>query len=93
MQRILKARNLLPWLVDTFKSSKDEDLEAKLVGVGCTWIRRSGRWYFYFDEETQVSGAGSNSPQHSPRGRLRPGGAGHGRVIAGTTARSICSRR
>jgi transposase len=46
VHRIWRARGIRPHLVERFKISADPDFEASSsTSSGCTWIRRSGRWW------------------------------------------------
>lgn len=63
VQRIWKARNLRPWLVDTFKLSNDPDFEAKLVNVVALYLDPPERAVvFSFDEKTQCQALDRTQP-------------------------------
>jgi transposase len=63
VQRIWKARNLRPWLVDTFKLSNDPNFEAKLVDVVGLYLDPPQRAVvFSFDEKTQVQALDRTQP-------------------------------
>ncbi len=63
VQRIWKARNLRPWLVDTFKLSNDPNFEAKLVDVVGLYLDPPERAVvFSFDEKTQVQALDRTQP-------------------------------
>lgn len=72
VRRIWKARNLRPWLVDTFKLSNDPDFEAKLVDVVGLYLDPPQRAVvFSFDEKTQVQALDRTQPSLP----LKPGRA------------------
>jgi transposase len=61
--RIWKARNLRPWLVDTFKLSNDPNFEAKLVDVVGLYLDPPERAVvFSFDEKTQCQALDRTQP-------------------------------
>lgn len=61
--RIWKARNLRPWLVDTFKLSNDPNFEAKLVDVVGLYLNPPERAVvFSFDEKTQCQALDRTQP-------------------------------
>lgn len=63
VQRIWKARNLRPWLVDTFKLSNDPSFEAKLVDVVGLYLDPPERAVvFSFDEKTQCQALDRTQP-------------------------------
>lgn len=63
VQRIWKARNLRPWLVDTFKLSNDPNFEAKLVDVVGLYLDPPERAVvFSFDEKTQCQALDRTQP-------------------------------
>ena len=63
VQRIWKARNLRPWMVDTFKLSNDPNFEAKLVDVVGLYLDPPERAVaFSFDEKTQCQALDRTQP-------------------------------
>jgi transposase len=61
--RIWKARNLRPWLVDTFELSNDPNFEAKLVDVVGLYLDPPERAVvFSFDEKTQCQALDRTQP-------------------------------
>jgi transposase len=71
--RIWRARNIKPWLVETFKLSNDPDFEAKLVDVVGLYQNPPERAaVFSFDEKTQCQALDRTQPSLP----LRPGRAG-----------------
>lgn len=63
VQRIWKARELRPWLVDTFKLSNDPNFEAKLVDVVGLYLDPPERAVvFSFDEKTQCQALDRTQP-------------------------------
>src|SRR5438128_7076256 len=71
--RIWRARNIKPWLVETFKLSNDPDFEAKLTDVVGLYLNPPERAVvFSFDEKTQCQALDRTQPSLP----LRPGRAG-----------------
>jgi transposase len=71
--RIWRARNIKPWLVETFKLSNDPDFEAKLTDVVGLYVNPPERAVvFSFDEKTQCQALDRTQPSLP----LRPGRAG-----------------
>jgi transposase len=61
--KVWKARNLRPWLVDTFKLSNDPNFEAKLVDVVGLYLDPPERAVvFSFDEKTQCQALDRTQP-------------------------------
>ena len=61
--QVWKARNLRPWLVDTFKLSNDKHFEAKLVDVVGFYLDPPERAVvFSFDEKTQCQALDRTQP-------------------------------
>ena len=69
--RIWRARNIKPWLVETFKLSTDPDFEAKLTDVVGLYLNPPERAVvFSFDEKTQCQALDRTQPSLPLR---RPG--------------------
>jgi transposase len=61
--KLWRARNLRPWLVDTFKLSNDKHFEAKLVDVVGLYLDPPERAVvFSFDEKTQCQALDRTQP-------------------------------
>jgi hypothetical protein len=66
--RIWRARKIRPWLVETFKLSRDPRFEAKLVDVVGVYLDPPERAVvFSFDEKTQCQALDRTQPSLSPR--------------------------